>query len=80
MLQYYATISFMIISDRIVESERQFEQWKTKREEHLREAEEALTEMTKLQGEWRLLQELLKDESSKPNKKATVIEAVPEEK
>lgn len=73
----------MTIAERIRESEQKFEEKKTSREEHLRLAEEDLTEMTKLQGEWRLLQDLQAEEAqqaekSKVNKKATVVEAVPE--
>jgi hypothetical protein len=64
-----------MIQDRIVVAERQFEEQKAKREEHLRLAEECLVEMNKLQGEYRVLTDLLKEE---PNKQATVIEAVPE--
>lgn len=70
----------MTIQERITESEQRFEQVKASRESHLKAAEDDLTEMTKLQGEWRVLQELLKEEKpKKPNKHATVIDAVPEE-
>jgi hypothetical protein len=68
----------MNIQERITVSEQQFEAAKARRDEHLRAAEEELSEMTKLQGEWRVLQELLADQSKKVNKKATVVEAVPE--
>lgn len=68
----------MNIAERILESERQFEAAKERREQHLQAAEEELSEMTKLQGEWRVLQELLAAEPKKANKKATVVEAVPE--
>lgn len=68
----------MDIQERLAESERKFEQEKAKREEHLRLAEECLTEMTKLQGEWRILIDIRDSEPKKVNKKATVIDAVPE--
>lgn len=70
----------MNIEERILESEKQFEQKKAERDQHLQVAEECLLEMTKLQGEYRLLQQLLAETfDAKPNRKAKVIEAVPEE-
>lgn len=68
----------MTIQERISESEQKFEQQKSIRQQHLDAAEECLVEMNKLQGEWRLLQELLKEEPKKGSKKAAVIDAVPE--
>lgn len=68
----------MRISDRIAQAEQKFEELKTQREEHLKAAEDCSVEMTKLQGEYRVLQDLLETETTKVNKKATVIEAVPE--
>ncbi len=55
---------------------QKFEEQKEQREQHLRAAEENLSEMTKLQGEYRVLEELSKQPKS--NKKANVIEAEPE--
>lgn len=68
----------MNIVDRLAECEQKFEQFKAKREEHLAAATECLTEMNKLQGEYRLLQEMQEAEQSKVNKKATTVEAVAE--
>jgi hypothetical protein len=71
----------MNIEERLRESEKQFEQKKTERDQHLQVAEDCLLEMTKLQGEYRVLQELSLDQPADPkkvNKKANVIEAVPE--
>lgn len=68
----------MNIQERILDSEQKFNQQQQQREQHLKSAEECLTEMTKLQGEWRVLQDLLVEEPKKSNKKATTIEAVPE--
>lgn len=70
----------MNIAKRIQESEESFKTKQSEREQYLRAAEECLTEMTKLQGEWRVLNELKDSESirNQVNKQATVIEAVPE--
>ena len=70
----------MTIQERILESEQKFNEQQQQREQHLKAAEECQLEMTKLQGEWRVLQELSVEtgEPKKPNKKATTIEAVPE--
>lgn len=72
----------MTIQDRIKETEQKFEQQKALLQEQdtiIKNAEaasvEIRTEMAKLQGEFRLLKNL-----DEPNKKAGVIEAVPEEK
>lgn len=63
----------MSIRDRIVAAEERFTE--------LEQQRQAINEeMLKLQGEWRVLTELEATENpKKPNKKATVIEAVPEE-
>lgn len=72
----------MDIEQRLRESEQRFEQKKAERDQYLQTADECLTEMTKLQGEYRLLQQLLNEqfekEPKKVNKKADTIEAVPE--
>lgn len=68
----------MDIKKRIEVAEQKFEEQKTKREELIKQAEDCLTEMTKLQGEWRVLQDLLPKNSKKTNK-ANVIDVVPEE-
>lgn len=67
----------MTISERIHISEQKFESKKTEREQHLVGAEECLIEMNKLQGEWRLLQELESDNIEQLGE-ATTIEAIPE--
>lgn len=71
------------LQDRISESTEKFNQQQAQREEYLKAAEDCQIEMTKLQGEYRVLKELEEDEvaateSKKPNKKAMVIEAVTE--
>lgn len=53
----------MDIDARIAESEQKFNTKQAERDNLLKQADECLTEMTKLQGEWRLLQELKKDEA-----------------
>lgn len=79
----------MTIQERLASSQQRFDQEKLLRNEQLAiskdaeaRAEEHFLEMTKLQGEYRLLQEMLADEATidpeKVNKQATVIEAVPE--
>ncbi len=67
----------MTLEERITESEQRFELKKQERDKLLQSAEECLTEMTKLQGEWRMLQELLNEQKSaeEPNKQHDVIEA-----
>jgi hypothetical protein len=70
----------MNIEERLRESERQFEDKKSEREQHLQLADECLTEMTKLQGEYRVLQELLNEKFSEPkksNRKVNTVEAIP---
>lgn len=63
----------MNIQERLLQAEQQFN-------EYSRQRDEINTEMTKLQGEWRVLKELevAEAEPKKPNKKATTVEAVPE--
>lgn len=73
----------MTIRERIEASEQQFETLKTEREDLLKRVDGITTELTKLQGEWRVLQDLRFAEqeeldNKKPNKKATMID-VPEE-
>lgn len=52
----------MTIAERIQEAEQKFNTFEKQRQEHLKMAEECLTEITKLQGEYRVLQELLNEE------------------
>lgn len=70
----------MDIKERLRESEQKFEQKKAEREQYLATASDCWDEMNKLMGEYRMLNDLLKAEDiKKVNKKANVIEAVPEE-
>jgi len=69
----------MNIEARIHESEKQFEQKKSEREKHLQAAEDCLVEMTKLQGEFRVLNELLVDQQP-ASEDATTITAIPDSK
>lgn len=72
----------MNIDGRMHETDSRFEQKKVEREQHLQAAEECAVEMNKLQGEYRLLGELLAEQNSKVsknNKKANVIETIPEQ-
>lgn len=59
----------MDIKKRLEEVTQKFEQLKTEREHHLGTAEENLTEMTKLQGEWRLLTDMQDEEKAKKKEK-----------
>lgn len=69
----------MTIQERIEASEQQFEKLKADREDLLKQADTITTELTKLQGEWRVLIDIRDTEIvKKPNKKAATIE-VPEE-
>lgn len=53
----------MTLDERITESEQKFNTQQAQREGLLKQAEECLTEMAKLQGEWRLLKELINEVS-----------------
>ena len=66
----------MTIDALLKEAEQKFEQKKAERQGYLDKAEECLTEMTLLRGEYRVLQRL--SDEYKPNNKATVVEAVPD--
>jgi len=59
------------LQDRIRESEQQFNQLEQQKQE-------IIAEQHRLQGEYRVLKDL-EAKQKKPNKQATVIEAVPEE-
>jgi len=48
----------MDIDERIAAAAEKFDRLQTERDQNLRVAEEQLTEMTKLQGEWRVLQDM----------------------
>lgn len=68
----------MTLENRIENSEQRYKQLQTQRDEYLKAAEDNLTEMTKLQGEWRVLQDLKKEMEEAANTQPTVIEAIPE--
>lgn len=69
----------MDIKKRIKTAEQKFETERTKREQYLKQAEDSLTEMTKLQGEWRVLQDMLPRQGERePIEKAGTIEVIPE--
>lgn len=52
----------MTFDERIAKSSAAFEAQKTQRDSYLEMAEECLVEMTKLQGEYRLLEQLKSEE------------------
>lgn len=54
----------MTIEQRIKEAEQKFSDMEKKKSGATRVAEECLSEMTKLQGEWRVLQDLLQEGNS----------------
>jgi hypothetical protein len=76
----------MTIQERIRESEQKFNELQAIREQHIKQAEEELQEMTKLQGEWRVLKQLEAEENGdsedmsesevKVSEDATTIEVV----
>lgn len=70
----------MTIQERLEATQLRYDQAQTERNSHVQQANDLLTEMTKIEGEFRVLQELANEKEVKPNKKATAIEAVPEEK
>lgn len=73
----------MDIKERLVKTNALFEQKERERNQHTQAAEECFIEMTKLQGEYRLLQDMAaeQDASDKKrlNKKTGTIEVDPEE-
>lgn len=56
----------MTLDERIAETEQKFNTNSEKRDSHVKAADECLTEMTKLQGEWRILN-ALKDDAVDPS-------------
>jgi hypothetical protein len=72
----------MTLESRKALIDQRFEEQKAQRQNHLDAAQECLTEMNRLQGEYRLLETLAAEElqsaNTKPNKKANVIDVVPE--
>lgn len=61
----------MTLDSRIADVEQKFNTKSAEREQLLKQADECLTEMTKLQGEYRVLQELREQENTiedKPTK------------
>lgn len=51
------------LQERVKQCEQKFGEVKARQQQLTKEAEEAATELVKLQGEWRLLQELLGNSS-----------------
>jgi len=69
----------MSIEDRIIEANQKFEQAKAERDNHIQQAEDLLVEMTKLQGEFRILQELKAERAAlNPTEDPAIITATPE--
>lgn len=66
----------MDISERAAQTQQRFLELQAKRNGLVQEANDMLNEMNKLEGEWNVLQELIKEQE--PNTDATTIEAVPE--
>lgn len=56
---------YMSIGERILEADRKYQEKQQERARLLQMAEDCLTEMYKLQGEWRVLTDLEKDETDK---------------
>lgn len=67
----------MTLAERLAEATQKFNSLSEQRDEHLKQADECLAEMNRLQGEHRVLQELASEEESH-KAKADVIEATPE--
>lgn len=70
--------SAMTVDERIRECEDLFNQKEKERCQHLEFAEECLIETHKLQGEWRLLQQLKNEEPKQTKDKATTLAVVAE--
>lgn len=69
----------MTLQDRVLESQNKYDNLQAQRDQYLKAAEECLVEMTKLQGEYRVINELLEEqEAKKVNRKADTIDVVPE--
>lgn len=62
----------MTTQERILESETRFNEKQSEREGHLKAAEECLTEMAKLQGEWRVLKQIEAEEQEAADPAKTV--------
>ncbi len=59
--------------------EQKFEQTKQQRDSFIQQSNELLEELNKLQGEYRLLQQMISEQKpNKANKKVEAIEATPE--
>lgn len=62
LVGFYATLRFMTIQERLEQCEQTFNIKNQERDQALGVAEECLVEMTKLQGEFRVLNAQLEDE------------------
>lgn len=68
----------MTIQERIDQANQNFNNLQTKKTNLIKEADECQEEMTKLMGEYRVLNELLESQKPKKAKKADTIEVIPE--
>lgn len=59
----------MTLHERLEQSEQKFNTKQSEREQLLTQAEECFTEMTKIQGEWRLLNDLINEGEPKKARK-----------
>lgn len=71
----------MTLEDRIKEAETKYNDLQNQRQKHITEAETILTEMTKLQGEYRVLKEMLDaDDTPTGVEPSVLIEGEPKKK
>ncbi len=69
----------MDLQAKIRDCEQRFDQTKAQRDSLIEQANGLLEELNKLQGEYRLLQQMLSEQKpNKSNKKVAAIEAIPE--
>lgn len=66
------------LQERVKQCERKFEEVKAEQQQHAKAAEEAATELVKLQGEWRLLQDMLGNTDKQPAEDPSTITVDPE--
>lgn len=62
----------MDVQAKLAETKQKFEETQTQRNNFIEQANACMTEMNKLEGEWRLLQEM------QPSEPATTLVATPE--
>ena len=66
----------MTIEERIKKAQDNYDRLQIERQQHLDAATEKLTEMSKLQGEYRVLSEILEDKSKDEPQEAQTIKAI----